>query len=315
MKLRITVLFIILSLLMICVGCDKKLPSDTSAQSSSQTPARGEEGTENAKYIYKTKYINVDFITNEDKEAWRDPLIKLLSNVKNPTYDKGGDHIGYTCPYPDQPAIEKGFQIALFDVNTDGTPELLVNAGGGSAGNAFYYVYDILTGTELGSIDGGHEGSWCTYFNHANGKYESIGQFEWRSGWMGKIRFVNKAAITQTTESGVFLHEVAWMTAYYDINTAVTEIPDGEGGTDYDFATEEIYPGVRFWVNESLASIDDYFAAQDYFTENYVRIAETGILLIDWNDITNEGDANTTKAEKMANALLSSDQQFVVPLQ
>lgn len=304
---RIITLLAALFLLITCFGCSSKpTPSDTPEETDTE---------EVVKYVYKTEYIDVDFIKKEDKDAWREPLIKLLSNAMTFTYDRENGQEGYTCPYPDQPAIEKGYDAALFDINIDGVPELLINAGGGSAGNTYLIVYDLLTGEEYGSMDGGHDNSWCIYLNSETGAYETVGQFEWRDGWTGKIRFVNKAEITQTMGSGVILYETPWMTAYYEINATITVIPEDEKNADYDFISEEIYPGVKFYVNDSKACIEDYFAEQDRFTENYIRIAETGIRLFSWYDITDDEDDNVTSAEKMADALLSSDQQFIVPLQ
>ena len=202
----------------------------------------------------------------------------------------------------------------MFDINVDGTPELLVNAGGGSAGNAFYYVYDIISGEEIGTLEGGHNNSWCNYFNQLTGQFEAIGQFEWRSGWMGKIRFVNKATITNTMAwNDTYLHETSLMCAYYDIDAAEVELTDEEVDAGIHSSWEEIYPGVRFWVNGDSASIETYFDAQDEFTENYIRITETGIQLIDWDDVTSEEDSVAVKMEKMAEALISSEQAFIKP--
>jgi len=103
------------------------------------------------------------------------------------------------------------------------------------------------------------------------------------------------------------------MCAYYDIDAAEVELTDEEIDAGIHSSWEEIYPGVRFWVNGDSASIETYFDAQDEFTENYIRITETGIQLIDWDDVTNEEDSVAVKAEKMAEALISSKQAFIKP--
>ena len=68
------------------------------------------------------------------------------------------------------------------------------------------------------------------------------------------------------------------------------------------------------WEKFPIAeSIEEYFAAQDDFLTNYVRITETGMILIDWDDVTDKEDDVLSKAEKMAEALLSTDQKFIQP--
>ena len=269
---------------------------------------------EKIKYVYQTQYIDLDFVSIEDKLEWKDELIYLLSNQKISICDEKGGVLEYEYLYSDRPCVENGYQLALLDINTDGTPELFVNVGGGSAGNAFYYVYDIISGQEIGTLDGGHSNSWCIYFNQLTGKYEAIGQFEWRSGWMGKMRIVDKAMIVNTLEKNEkYIYETNWMFAYYDINAVAKDLNEEEIENGIDSSWEEIYTGVHFSVNGNNATIEEYFAEQDSFVENYIRITETAIQLIDWDDITDKDDDIATKAEKMAEALVSSDQQFIKP--
>lgn len=317
-KAHVLIMLILISICLFCMGCNFSVSYDPSkGAQGSETPSESDvKDTEKVKYIYETKYIDFEFISDDQKESWKDSLVKLLNNEKSLVFDEGGDLVGYSYLYPDRPCIEIGYQLALFDINTDGTPELLVNVGGGSAGNAFYCVYDIMTGEEIGNLNGGHTDSWCIYFNRITGKYESIGQFEWRSGWMGKSRFVKKATITYTMAwNEPYLQEIDWMYAYYDIDAVDIELTDDNIYEGYDSAWDEVYTGVRFRVNGDSAYIDDYFAAQDSLTEDYVRIAETGIQLISWGNVTNEEDDVAAKAEKMAEALISSDQKFVQPIE
>ena len=305
-------ILLILALFLPCTSCGKDnegTPEEIATESSTEA-----QETEKIKYIYKTKYVDIEFATDEQKREWRSALVSLLNNEKTPIYEKGEGLVGYTCLYPERPCIEPGYQLALFDINTDGTPELLVNVGGGTAGNAFYYVYDIVSGEEIGTLEGGHSNSWCIYFNQTTGNYEAIGQFEWRSGWMGKIRFVNKATITNTMAwNDAYLHETSLMCAYYDIDAAKVELTAEEIEEGIHASWEEIYPGVRFWVNGDSASIETYFNAQDEFVENYIRITETGIQLVDWDDVTTDEDNVAIKAEKMAEALITTNQKFIVP--
>ncbi len=300
---------LLLSLCACLVGCRYSVFSH---QNESETLSQLSEETV---YIYKTKYIDFAFLDEESREAWREPLVELLSNEKYPVYDTEEKAlVGYECLYPDKPCIESGYELGLFDINTDGTPELLVNMGGGSSGNSFYYVYDIITGKALGSLDGGNIDAWCTYFNQSTGNYESIGHFEWRLGWAGKLRFVKRAMITYTDFfDEPYLYEESLMSAYYEIEAI--KVPDDGNRVDgeEDYNVEEVYSAANFYVEDKAASIEDYFYMQDYFEENYIRISETGLKLVRWDDVTSDEDSVEIKAEKMAAALLSAEQEFVCP--
>lgn len=315
--MKIKDIIIVILIIAICILLVKNINYKTAEKEASNNTNEvltddNNEEIEKIKYIYQTKYVDFDFVSVEEKSEWKDALVSLLNNQKIAIYDEGKGIKWYSYLYPDRPCIENGYQLALFDINTDGIPELLVNVGGGSAGNAFYYVYDILSGKEIGTLDGGHSNSWCIYFNQLTGMYEAIGQFEWRSGWMGKIRLVHKATITHTMGGNdKYLHETSLMYAYYDINAVEIPLTKEEIENGIYSSWEEVYTGVQFRVNGDSASIEEYFEAQDNFIENYIRIVETGIQLIDWNDVTNNDDDVATKAEKMAIALISSEQQFV----
>lgn len=304
---------LLLALTLGAFGCGER---SGAKQECLPTPGQTEQTEqEKIKYVYKTQYVDFAFITDVQKEAWRPLLVSLLNNKKTEIYEKGDGLSGFEVLYPDRPYIENGLHLGLFDFNTDGTPELLVNLGGGSACNAFYYVYDITTGQEIGALDGGFEDSWCIYFNRKTGEYEAIGQFEWRSGWMGKERFVHKATISDTMGMQKnYLHQSSWMYAYYEIDAVRVPVNEEDSEQGIEEAWDEIYTGVSFSVNGDRASIREYFDAQDDLTQNYVRIAETGICLVGWNEVTNEDDDVAERAEKIADALLSSKQKYVQPL-
>lgn len=302
---------LIIVLCVFCGGCrndaNEKFESEGSLGAASVE--KSDEATEKVKYIYQMQYVDLAFVPDEQKNEWKSALVSLLNNEKTPVYEKGEGLDGYSYLYPDRPCIEPGDQLALFDVNTDGTPELLVNVGGGSAGNTFYYVYDLMSGKKIGTLDGGWSNSWCIYFDRTTGRFASIGQFEWRDGWAGKIRFVNKATIPGAmSESNDRLREENLLCAYYTIDKVPVRTTDGEDDQ------EEIYTGVLFWVNGESATIEEYFYAQDRLTEDLIRIAETGIRLIDWDDVVGRDEEVAVKAEKMADALLSSGQKFVKPM-
>lgn len=128
---------------------------------------------------------------------------------------------------------------------------------------------------------------------------------------------VNKATITNTmVGSSNYLYEENLLCAYYEIDAASAELTEGDEKMEpaIQSAWEEICSGARFWVNENRATIEAYFKAQDRFTENYIRIVETGMQLVDWDDVVNGDEDIATQTEKMADALLSSSQKYVKPL-
>lgn len=316
MRLKCLVLAVLMLAAMLG-GCgrmtaDTLTPEETSVEIGT---AREPAETEQVRYVYKTRYADFAFVTDGQRQTWLEPLTSLLNNEERMVFDKGGDHLYDEILYPDRPCVARGYELALFDFNTDGTPELLVNTGGGSAGNAYYYVYDIMTGEKLGELNGGHDDSWCIYFNRALGRYEAIGHFGWRYGWMGRSRMVNRAAIGKGVSNGeARLHESSLMHAYYEIDAVILDAPQEEADKQYAGDWRDVYTGAEFSVDGDSATIEEYFAAEDGFRESYTRIAETGIRLISWRDVTEDGDDVATRARKMAEALVFSEQQFVVGL-
>lgn len=294
-----------LAILMLLLSSCAQAPDDTG-------DGQGNASENKIIYEYRIAYKDIEFISKESREAWREPLTKLLSNKATP-YGENGELLGYTYLYPDQPCIANGNRLGLFDFDMDGVPELLVDLGGGSAGNAFYYVYDIVTGEHLGSINGGFNKSWCIYFNSIEGKYENIGQFEWRSGWQGKQRMVMKATLTNAMSDGrKIMYESHWLYEYYEIEAVEIELTSEDIAAGVSSAWDEIYTGAEFGVNGDKAYIEDYFAEYDSFLENYVRIPESALMLVEWEDVCDDDEDQTVRAKKMAEALLSSSQEFII---
>jgi hypothetical protein len=64
------------------------------------------------------------------------------------------------------------------------------------------------------------------------------------------------------------------------------------------------------WGEE--AEPEGYLFECEYFEETYVRIKETELKYFYWFEVTESGDAPDERGAKMAEALLSSGQRFVV---
>ena len=313
--IRIFALIIALSLLLSVFGCDMNDSKGNEETTVDNTIDQEDENVK-IKYIYEIRYTDVEFLDSEKKAEWREPLFELLNNEKTPYGDGEGGIGGYNVRYPDKPCIERGFGLSLFDIDQNGIPELFVNMGGGSAGNAFYYIYDIMTGECIGDLDGGGNENWTVYLNRATGKYESIAHLDWRSGWSGKIRQVVKADVVPTLVWGDNeVYQTTMMYAYYHIDAYSIDRPadENEDGDDYETFLEEFYPGVEFRVEGHDATIYEYFEAQDNFLENYVRIQGTEMVQLYYRDHVNEEDDPETKAAKMADLLVSTDQLFLKP--
>ena len=74
------------------------------------------------------------FISQEEKNTWRDKLINVLSNCD----------------------IYGSFAVGLMDLNFDNSPEVLIAYPGGSMGNVFTTFYELDTGEKLFIYDADH---------------------------------------------------------------------------------------------------------------------------------------------------------------
>ena len=243
------------------------------------------------KEAYKAVCKDINFIPPEAKKEWIEPLTRLLTNVKrlweiDPNEEDGGEEY-----------VVYGYYVGLLDIDMNGTPELLVDVGGGSSGNAYYYVYDILTGEHIGSLHGAaNDNSWCFYVNSESREYELVGQYQLRIGWSGRERFVEKAWME---EGGVV--ERLYLLISHDISLASPE----------EDSYEEKYDSCRFYINGEEATLDEYYSEYDNFSENLIRIKETELCLFTWGEVSDEGDSQGERAAKMATALTSSPQRFL----
>lgn len=253
--------------------------------------------------LYYIESKELSFVSDESKEAWREPLKRLLANMKQWVRWGDSDEARLVAPDSTVPSIEYGHYFGLLDLNMDGIPELLVDVGGGSSGNAYYCVYDIMSGKCLGYMDGAGDNTWCTYLNTTTGEYELIGQFQLRCGWSGRERYIYKAnLLSEANEYGDYIEQSLCFSAYYDLE--MVEIAENQ----YDEVCTASY-----YAYGEACTMDRYFSAYDTFMETHIRIPETALQLFAyWNICDGETD-RFIKAEKMADALLSSPQKFISP--
>ncbi len=226
----------------------------------------------------------IAYVTPDQKESWRKPLEKLLANVGD-RFDVSENPV-----YKDVPSIPMGYDCALLDVNFDGTPEVIINFGGGTAGNATYSIYDLHTGREIGDFDGAIEDAWCVYYDTATKTLCHMGEYRLREGW------------------DMSHHLLASLEYHLDDNQyrghgklLKTDVVDHSGAV------------VRcsYEIDGKFATAEEYEAAYDEFHQNYLMREGTEMVVISWWDVTDDEDDAKTRGKKMAEALLSSDQVFV----
>jgi len=294
------VLFVMLLLLAGCVYQSK----DGNEEAPAQSPAA--DCVINGRGFY--------FVKDEVRQTWTEPLAKLLSNVRVPYGDGRGDILGYQASMdPHAPVIPQSYSCGLLDVTGDGIPELLVFPEGftGSSGTATYYVYNFYSGQKLGSIEGGMGQSICFYYNTASDDLDLVGEYWIQSGWSWRGRFTDKIYYDD------MLME-CWSSNYlfieHDIDNekidVVEEASDELSGTE---AWLEIYPNTEYYVNGSAVSLDKYYSEYERFVRESIRIPETELILFAWRDVADSEDDYAVRGRKMAEALVNSRQEFLLP--
>lgn len=265
-------------------------------------------------YIYELKYREVEFY-DVDPTEWREPLIKLLANACRMVPEEEGDGVDFLPPDPTLPSVAYGWSVSLFDFDLDGVPEVVVNQGGGSAGNAFYTVYDLMTGKELGDVDGGYNEVFAMHFNRDTGEYEVIVKYCWRIGWAGRSSYVTRVEWGESMGfNGKQIVQREIMSAHYSIDAIDTLPTEEEEANGIRGGWIEYCDGVELYVEDQKADVDDYLEMQCYLDTYYTLIAETEMKTVSWYGLVSDEDDALTRATKMADALLSTGQKYVKPL-
>ena len=252
------------------------------------------------------------FVSDEAKQEWKEPLAKLLSNVLIP-YGENGDIMGYKATAdPHAPAIPQCYRCGLLDVTMDGVPELLVHPFGyfGSSGTETYFVYNIYSGQKLGEIDGGNGQSWCVYYDTENDDLDLVGQYWLRGGWAWRDRYITKVFYDESTME---CSEVQHFHTSHEIAGEKTDIVDQDPDDMFYTATwVESYPSTTYYVHGKEVYLDDYYAEYGHFIKTCIRIPETELLMFGWDQVAEGEEDYAVKGAKMAEALITSEQEFVL---
>lgn len=233
-----------------------------------------------------TKDNNITFVTAQGKKQWKEPVEKLVVELK-----KEDD--------PDMFSAS-AHAFGLFDVNLDGVPELIRVLPGGSAGNLFFEGYDICSGECIATFGGGRfnedlNGGWCTYYKIDGKEFVNVGICITRGG--SDARFKNISCIEFNEERNSFDDKSILYCSYNMTNDIVDE----------ELVEKDI--NVSFRVDGEEATLDAYNSKYDYFLKNYIRLDETTMSFVRVSDI--ESKETEEFSEKMTQALLENSQEYV----
>ena len=228
------------------------------------------------------------FASQKDKEAWRKPLERLLANAYGVSAEDREDPT-----YKDLPTFWGGKECALLDVTLDGVPELIINYGGGTAGNHAYGIFDLYTGADLGSFDADHEDDWRVYYNTDLDLICLMGVYGFREGW--DINYTFHSQLAYNAERGEYTSRVL-----YETRSVIKNMNDDS-------------PQVTYYVGDQKVSEADYTAAMEAYEQSYLELENTKLTFFSWYDLDAEEDNAKDRAKKMADLLLSSEQRFLLP--
>lgn len=226
------------------------------------------------------------FISKEVKNSWHDSLLSVLAQVG--IYDQELDVTG-------------SFAAGLMDLDFDNIPEVILAYHGGSMGNIPLEIYDLNTGEKLDFYSFSHYDRW-------DNVYLCIAQ----KG--DEYVIIEKGSIRITGADYV-----------YSVGTVKS---DRNSESDYIqmsplFSIENEDEKIIYEYMGKTVDKVEYDAMYQQFLTDYVIIEETQLQLIKWENFGKlewkdfgykEGidpESHRKLAEKMAEALINSSQEFI----
>lgn len=150
------------------------------------------------------------------------------------------------------------------------------------------------------------------YYNTEYDDLDLVGQYWLRGGWEWRDRYITEVFYV---ESVMECFEVQRFHTSHEITGEQTDIVDEDPDDMFYTATwVESYPSTTYYVNRQESYLDDYYAEYNQFVMTRIRIMETELILFRWDDVSNDEDDYAVKGAKMAEALISSKQEFIKPL-
>ncbi len=235
----------------------------------------------------------VVFLSQREKQKWIEPLVERLSTMKPMAGER-------SLPGETDDRIDYGLAVGLFDMDLDGTPELMMYVGGGSSGISNVNVYDLYTGEYLGMVDGG----WSVYWDTERGTPEVLSRCSLRWGTAGWSFYVDRAVMTQADGQRTVTSE-EWLSVHYTLEQIRLPSEDGE------LLFEDVCTGATFRVDGEEVHLDQFPTAYYAFADGRLRLPETDLTFHWWSHVCDGEEDAEARARKMAEALVSSEQQFV----
>lgn len=267
----------------------------------------------------------IEFVSETEKQGWRKPLTQVLATLH--AYD-------YNVEYPPNDVNPNGYTafhqgssgIGLIDLNGDGVPEIAEwIEDGGTALNSSIMLY-ALEGTQLGEImtgwcgdvvatqeddhvvfglaDGGTMyGNYSIFVDKQTGEPAIFGQFNFGNMITTTEHYFSEIVFDE--DSGSFYQ----VKPYYWFRVIENKYGNAHNVRVHVAIDEGFYFKKDYKTYVSVDEVNAYFAD---LKENYYRVANSQMIIIEWSAIDGYGTLSQEDlAEKMADMLLSSDQKFI----
>ena len=248
-------------------ACDFTDQSQCDSENSTSTDNK----ENNTSDTDNTPTINPSFITQEEKNTWRDKLVNVLSNCE----------------------IFGSFAVGLMDLNFDNSPEVMIAYPGGSIGNVFTMFYELDTGDQLFIYNADH---WDSDNNinlcvakDSNGDLVTISE--------GYLRGVGEGFIKHIR---VFPKYVDFNAHSLYANNFLSETTDSDSPKCYYYKDQEV----------DKSEYDSHANDYQRIDSTQIQLVTHEIIGKD-SEINTNPDSRKEFAEEMADSLINNSQEFI----